>query len=103
MLFRMVSGVDSRHRVLNGYAHWRHTANTVEQLRAAVMRGSATRSAVGWKIGQSYKYSIATTVCLSIVLFSRCQGYQVLHFKTRVSGPHTSDRNVRWPRRVLPW
>ena len=30
-------GVDSRNRVLDGRAYWRHLANTVERLRAAAI------------------------------------------------------------------
>jgi len=36
--FGMVSRVGRRNRVLDGYAHWRHQANTDERLRYAAMR-----------------------------------------------------------------
>jgi len=35
--------MDQRNRVLDGYAHWRHMANTVKRLCTAAMSGSATK------------------------------------------------------------
>ena len=42
MPFEMVGWVSPRNRILDGRAHWRHLANTVERLYAAAMSGSAT-------------------------------------------------------------
>jgi len=39
----MVSGVGSRNSVSNGRAHWRHLANTVDQLGVVAMSGSAIK------------------------------------------------------------
>jgi len=37
----VVSGVGTRKCVLDGHAHWRHMANTVERLHMVAMSGSA--------------------------------------------------------------
>ena len=42
-IFRIVSWVGPRNRVLDGRTRWRHLANTVEPLCTAAMSGSATR------------------------------------------------------------
>jgi len=41
--FGTVSGVSTNNRVLDGRAHWCYLVNTVEQLCAMAMSGSATR------------------------------------------------------------
>ena len=51
--FGMVSVMDPRNRELDKRAHWRHLANTVEQLFAAAMSESHTRRCglvmcIGW-------------------------------------------------------
>jgi len=37
----VVGRVGPRNGILDGHAHWRHLANTVEQLHTAAMSGSA--------------------------------------------------------------
>ena len=40
--FRVVSGLGLRNCALDGHAHWRHLANTVERMYAGTMSGSTT-------------------------------------------------------------